>query len=118
MEILIIPLIILFAISIIGIPIIPAFLLAIFIGAIFGISALSLVVGERICLSLNWQTKSKIGFYTVGWLALMIVLIIGILVKGTGFLGAIVWILGIAIFYVASTIGLGSMVYAIAKREK
>ncbi|MEO0107231.1 MAG: polymer-forming cytoskeletal protein [candidate division WOR-3 bacterium] len=117
-EILIIPLIILFAISIIGIPIIPAFVLALFLAIIFGNSTLALVIGERIVQGLNWQVKNRIGIFTIGYLALMLIFIIGIILKGIGFIGVLIWLLGIAIIYVATTIGLGGVLYAIVKRGK
>ncbi len=117
-EILIIPLIILFVISIIGIPIIPAFLLAIFIAIIFGNSAFSLVLGGRIVRGLNWQVKDRIGIFTIGYLTLNLVFIIGIILKGTGFWGVLSWILGLIIIYVALTIGMGGVLYALIKGRK
>ncbi|MGB9720676.1 MAG: hypothetical protein ACPL28_04240 [bacterium] len=117
-EILFVPLIILFAISIIGIPVIPAFVLAIFIAIIFGISAFSLVLGERICLGLKWQVTNKIALFTIGWVALMVILMIGAILKQSGFLGVLVWILGIVILYAGATIGIGGVGYALAKRKK
>jgi hypothetical protein len=117
-EILFVPLILLFVISIIGIPIIPAFVLAVFIGIIFGISGFSVVLGERICAGLNWNLTNKIVLFTLGWFCIMIVLIIGTFLKNTGLLGTLIWILGIVIIYVALTIGIGSVLYALTKREK
>ncbi len=116
LQILFVPLLLLFTLSIIGIPIIPAFVLAIFIATIFGLSAFALVLGERICLGLNWQVKNRIGVFAIGWIASMIILIIGILLKELGFLGLLVWIIGIAILYVAGTIGLGGVLYTLFRR--
>jgi len=117
-EILFVPLIILFVISIIGIPIIPAFVFAIFIGIIFGISGFSVVLGERICAGLNWSLNNRIGIFTIGWLGIMLILIIGTLLKNMGFLGILIWFLGIVILYVAITIGIGGVLYALVKKEK
>ncbi len=117
-EVMFVPLIILFVISIIGIPIIPAFILAISIAIIFGISAFSSVLGERVCLGFNWPIKNKIGILTIGWLAMVIILILGIFLKRLGFFGALIWILGVVILYVAATIGLGSVGYALIKKDK
>lgn len=117
-EILFVPLILLFVISIVGIPIIPAFVLAVFIGMIFGISGFSVVLGERICTSLNWNVNNKIGLFSIGWLGIMIILIMGTLLRNTGFLGTLIWILGMVIVYVALTIGIGGVIYALIKREK
>lgn len=116
-EILFVPLIILFAISIIGIPIIPAFILALFIGMVFGISAFSVVLGERITTGLNWKISNKVGLFTIGWLGIMIIPIIGILLKNLGLPGLFIWLLGISILYVAFTIGLGGVLYALIKRK-
>uniref|UniRef100_A0A7V3VTY8 Polymer-forming cytoskeletal protein n=1 Tax=candidate division WOR-3 bacterium TaxID=2052148 RepID=A0A7V3VTY8_UNCW3 len=116
-EILFVPLIILFVISIIGIPIIPAFIIALFIAIIFGLSGFSYVLGEKVIRGLNWQLNNRIAIFTIGWLTTMIVLIIGMLLKEGGFFGTLILILGITIFYVASTIGLGSAVYALIKKN-
>ncbi|MEO0161247.1 MAG: hypothetical protein ABIL39_00865 [candidate division WOR-3 bacterium] len=117
-EILFIPLILLFVISIIGIPIIPAFLIAFFMAFIFGLTAFAQVMGERLVQGLNWQVSNKIGLFTIGYLATVLVLLIGIILKNTGFVGILIWLLGITIFYVASTIGLGSVLYALIKRRE
>ncbi len=116
-EILFVPLLLLFVISIIGIPIIPAFVLALFISMLFGITGFSVVLGERICTGLNWNVRNKIGLFSIGWLGMMLVLIIGTLLKNTGFWGTLIWILGMVIFYVAVTIGMGGVLYGL-KREK
>lgn len=117
-EILIVPLIILFVISIIGIPIIPAFILAVFIAIIFGFCGLSIVLGERIVAGLNWQSKNRIAIFTIGWLALVLVAIIGGLLKGLGFLGTLILIIGYSILFVGITIGLGAVLFALIKRDK
>lgn len=117
-EILFVPLILLFVISIIGIPIIPAFVLALFIGMLFGISGFSVVLGERICTGLNWNIDNKIGLFSIGWLGIMIILIIGTLLKNAGFFGTLIWLLGIVIVYVAVTIGIGGVLYALVKKDK
>lgn len=118
LEILFVPLIILFAISIIGIPIIPAFVLAFFIGIIFGISGISSILGERICQGLNWQIKNRIGQFSIGWLCLMVIPIFGILLNGIGFVGVFIAILSFTILFVAGTIGIGGVLYAIVKKEQ
>lgn len=118
LEILFVPLIILFAISIIGIPIIPAFVLAFFVGIIFGITAISTILGERVCHGLNWQLKNRIGLFSIGWLCLMIIPIFGILLNGIGFAGVFMAILSFSILFVAATIGIGGVFYAIVKKEK
>lgn len=118
LEILFVPLIILFAISIIGIPIIPAFVLAIFVGIIFGLTGISTILGERICQGLNWQIKNRIGQFSIGWLCLMLIPIFGILLNGIGFVGVLIAILSFTILFVAGTIGIGGVLYAMVKKEQ
>ncbi|MGQ9818118.1 MAG: hypothetical protein ACUVQ3_09270 [bacterium] len=118
LEILFVPLIILFAISIIGIPIIPAFVLAFFVGIIFGLTGISTILGERVCQGLNWQIKNRIGLFSVGWICLMIIPIFGILLNGTGFAGVFMVILSFTILFAAATIGIGGVLYAMVRKEK
>ncbi len=118
LEILFVPLIILFAISIIGIPIIPAFVLAFFVGIIFGLTGISTILGERICEGLNWQIKNRIGQFSIGWLCLMLIPIFGILLNGIGFVGVFIAILSFTILFVAGTIGIGGVLYAMVKKEQ
>jgi cytoskeletal protein CcmA (bactofilin family) len=115
-EILYIPLIILFAVSVIGIPLIPIFILAVFLGILFGFSGLSVLVGERVANGFNWKISGRFGIFSIGWLALMILPIIGALIHGIGFAGSIILILGMVILYVSMTIGLGGVVYALVKK--
>ncbi|MEA3432312.1 MAG: polymer-forming cytoskeletal protein [candidate division WOR-3 bacterium] len=117
-EILFVPLIVLFAVSIIGIPIIPLFILAILVAMLFGFSASSVTIGERIKESLNWQTNNRIGIFSLGWVAIMIIPIVGLFVREFGFVGSLIFFLGLAILYVTITIGLGAVIYALIKRER
>jgi len=116
-EILFIPLIALFAISLIGIPIIPVFVFAVFIAGLFGFSAISIIIGERIVKSLNWQLTGRVSIFNIGWLALMIIPILGLFLCSLGFIGSLIFVLGLVILYVTITIGLGGVVYAIVKRK-
>lgn len=118
LEILFVPLIILFAISIIGIPIIPAFVLAFFVGIIFGLTGISTILGEKVCQGLNWQLKNRIGLFSIGWLCLMVIPIFGILLNGIGFAGVFIAILSFSILFVAATIGIGGVLYAIVRKQK
>lgn len=111
-EILYIPLIVLFAVSVIGIPLIPVFVLAVFLGALFGFSALSLIVGERVADGLKWKITNRAGLFSLGWLSIMIIPIIVFLV------GPPIFVLGMVVIYVASTIGLGGVIYALIKKNK
>jgi len=117
-EILFVPLIVLFAVSIIGIPIIPLFVLAVLVAMLFGFSASSVTIGDRIKKSLKWQTNNRIGIFSLGWIAIMVIPILGLFLRGLGFIGSLTFILGLVILYVTMTIGLGAVIYALVKREK
>jgi hypothetical protein len=116
-EILFVPLIVLFAVSIIGIPIIPLFVLAVLVAMLFGLSASSVTIGDRIKKSLKWQTNNRIGVFSLGWVAIMIILIFGLFLRGLGFVGTLIFTLGLTILYITTTIGLGAGLYALVKRE-
>lgn len=117
-EVLFVPLIVLFAVSIIGIPIIPLFVLAVLVAMLFGFSASSVTIGDRIKKSLKWQTNNRIGIFSLGWIAIMVIPILGLFLRGLGFAGSLTFLLGLAILYVTITIGLGAVIYALIKREK
>jgi cytoskeletal protein CcmA (bactofilin family) len=111
MQLLFVPLIVLLAVSIIGIPLIILLPLAVFLATLFGVSALSLTAGERVCNGFNWKVTSPLGKLSIGWLAIMLIPIILILI------GPPVFVLGFVIVYVALTIGLGGVIYALLKRK-
>lgn len=117
-EILFVPLIVLFAVSIIGIPIIPLFILAILVAMLFGFSASSVTIGDRVKKSLKWQINNRIAIFSLGWIAIMVIPILGLYLRGLGFAGSLVFFLGLAILYVTITIGLGAVIYALIKRER
>ncbi|HEX7320372.1 MAG TPA: polymer-forming cytoskeletal protein [bacterium] len=108
----IIPAIVLFAISIVGIPLIFLLPIALAVAGIFGFASLSSVVGKRICESAKWKIESRVGVFSIGWLALMAINIIA---------GAIhfplITIIGISILWIAWTIGQGAATYTIFKKE-
>jgi hypothetical protein len=115
-EILFVPVIILFAISIIGIPLIPAFFLAVLVAIMFGVTSLSSVVGEKIVQGFKWNVKSKVGVFSLGWIALMIIPILGMLISAFGF-PLITLLLGLPISFVITTIALGATTLALFKKE-
>jgi len=117
-EILFVPLIVLFAVSIIGIPIIPLFILAILIAMLFGFSASSVTIGDRVKKSLKWQVNNRVAIFSLGWIAIMVIPILGLFLRGLGFVGTLIFVLGLAILYVTITIGLGAVIYALVKRER
>jgi hypothetical protein len=111
LQILYIPLLVLFAVSVIGIPLIPLFVFAVFLASVFGFSALSLIIGGKVANGFKWNMANKVGLFSVGWITLMIIPIIVHLI------GPPIFILGWIIFYVAITIGLGAVIYTLVKKE-
>lgn len=111
MELLFVPLIVLLAVSIIGIPLIILLPLAVFVAILFGVSALSLTAGDRVCKGFNWKVESQLGKFSLGWLAIMLIPIVLILI------GPPVFIIGFVIIYVVMTIGLGGVIYTLIKRK-
>ncbi len=117
-QILYIPLIVIFAVSVIGILIIPVFVLAVALGILFGFSALTLIMGEKIIKGLNWKIESRAGKFSVGWIAAMLLLILGFVFQIFGLVLPVAFAFGGIIVYVVATIGLGGVIYALIKREK
>jgi cytoskeletal protein CcmA (bactofilin family) len=116
-QILFIPLIVLFAVSVIGIPLIPLFVLAVNVAVLFGFSALSLTIGDKVIKGFNWQIQSRVGMFSIGWITLMLILILGFIFRIFGLLLPPIFALGGVIIYVAATIGIGGVIYALVKRE-
>ena len=116
-EILYVPLIVLFAVSIIGIPIIPLFVLTVLVSLLFGSASISMIIGERIKKGFNWRIENRIGIFSLGWLTIMIIPIIGAILRDISILGPIVFGLGLVITYVTNTIGLGGVLYSLIKKN-
>lgn len=110
LQLLFVPLIVLFAVSIIGIPLIIVLPLAVFLATLFGLSALSLAAGERVCKGFKWNVESMLGRLSLGWLAIMLIPIILILIGPPAF-G-----IGFVVMYIAMTIGLGGVIYTLIRR--
>lgn len=111
LQILYVPLIVLFAVSIIGIPLIPIFVLAVFLATFFGFSALSLIIGGKVADGFKWNITNKVGLFSLGWITLMIIPLI------VNIIGPPIFLLGWVIIYVATTIGLGSVIFTLIKKE-
>lgn len=116
-EILYIPIIVLLVVSIIGIVLVPVFMLVVFLAMLFGFSSLSLVAGIQISRGLGWKIENRVGLFSLGWAAFMIIPFIGILIAGFEPVGPIVIMLGLVILYVAYTIGLGGVLYALVNKN-
>jgi len=111
-EVLYIPIILLFTISIIGIPLIPLFMLAVLLAALFGFSALCFIIGERVIEGMKWQIENKAGIFSLGWLATAIIPLILFLI------GPPVVVFGVVILYVVATIGMGAVALTLLKTKK
>lgn len=109
----IIPAIVLFAITIVGIPLIFLLPLALMLAGIFGFASLSSVIGRRICESAKWRVTGRIGIFTIGWLALMAITIIAALVHYP-----LITVISMTMFWIAWIIGQGAVLYAIVKQDR
>ena len=118
LQISIAPILILFSVSIIGIPLIPVFCLAVALATVFGFSAWSGITGERLARGFNWQISNRVGLFTLGWITTVLILLIGTLLCCIGIVGILILVLGWTIVYIAGTIGLGATVYAMFKAIK
>lgn len=107
LQIVFVPMVVLFAVSIIGIPLIAVLPLAVFAAALFGITALALVVGDRVVRGFGWHVDNRVGRFSLGWLAIMLVPIIVTLI------GAPLTVLGVIVGYVVVTIGIGGVIYSL-----
>ena len=56
-------------------------------------------------------------YFSLGWAAFMIIPFIGILIAGFEPVGPLVIMLGLVILYVAYTIGLGGVLYALVNKN-
>lgn len=111
-QILFVPLIILFAVSIIGIPLIILLPLALFIAILFGTTALSLVVGDRVIQGFKWQVQNQVGKFSLGWLATMLIPIV------VSLIGPPLFVIGAIIVYIVVITGVGGVIYTLIRRKK
>jgi cytoskeletal protein CcmA (bactofilin family) len=116
-EILYIPIVVLLVVSIIGIVLVPVFMLMVFLAMLFGFSSLSLIAGMQISRGLGWKIENRVGLFSLGWAAFMIIPFIGILIADFEPVGPLVIMLGLVILYVAYTIGLGGVLYALVNKN-
>jgi hypothetical protein len=110
-EILFVPILLLLTVSIIGIPLAILLPMALLIGTLFGFSALSLVIGERISKGFGWNVTNRIGLFSLGWITIMLIPLI------VGLIGPPVTALGWIIVYVAMTIAAGGVLFTFIKRN-
>ncbi len=116
-EILYVPIIVLLLVSIIGIPLVPVFMLVVFLAMLFGFSSLSLIAGTQIARGFGWKIENRVGLFSLGWAAFMIIPFISIFIADFEPVGPLVVMLGLVILYVAHTIGLGGVLFALVKKN-
>ncbi|UCC12218.1 MAG: hypothetical protein JSW02_01395 [candidate division WOR-3 bacterium] len=116
-EILYVPIIVLLAVSIIGIPLVPVFMLVVFLAMLFGFSSLSLIAGTHIARGFGWKIENRVGLFSLGWAAFMIIPFISVFIADFEPVGPLVLMLGLVILYVAYTIGLGGVLFALVKKN-
>lgn len=116
-QILIIPLIVLLAVSIIGIPVIPLFLLALFACLVVGFTSIYYLIGVRIKHTTDGK-QGVIAKFALGFIVIMAIPILGVLIRIISPVGGIFTVLGIVIIYVVATIGLGAAFYTLVTRKK
>lgn len=102
--ILIVPLAVMLAISIIGIVLIPIELLAVFLASLIGYIAVAIIIGKKILRALNNENPSVILSAILGVLALWLV--------------GLIPIFGSLVKAIAGIIGFGAVIIAVARRNK
>jgi len=117
MQILIVPLIVLLAVSIIGIAVIPLFLLALLACLLLGITSVYYLIGARIKHT-EGDKQSLIGKFALGFIVIMAIPILGAIIRIVSPVGGFFSVLGSIILYVIATIGLGAAFYTLVSRKK
>jgi cytoskeletal protein CcmA (bactofilin family) len=117
LEVMYAPIIVLLAVSIVGIPLIPLFALGIVAALLLGIPSICLIVGDRIRHGMNWNIQSRVGIFTLGWCALHVIPFLGLMILMlTDF--PLLWVLGLLIVYAAVTVALGGVLLTLFKMKK
>lgn len=117
MQILIVPLIMLMAVSLIGIPVIPLFILALFACLLLGLTSVFYLIGSRIKHTEDTK-QSLIGKFALGFIVVMALPILGALIRIVSPIGGLFGVLGFIILYVVATIGLGAAFYTLVTHRK
>jgi hypothetical protein len=117
LEIMYAPIIVLLAVSIVGIPLIPLFALGIVVAILIGLPSICLIVGDRIRHGFNWDIKSRVGIFSLGWFALHVLPFLGMIVLMlTDF--PLLWVLGLLIIYAAATVAIGGVLLTLILARK
>jgi len=116
-QLLIVPLIVLLAVSIIGITVIPLFLLAIVACLLIGFTSIYYLIGLRIKPTTDGK-QGIIGKFVLGFIVIMAIPILGALIRTFSPIGGLFSVIGAVIIYVVATIGLGAAFYTLVTRKK
>jgi hypothetical protein len=117
LQILIVPLIVLLAVSIIGIAVIPLFLIALLACLLLGITSVYYLIGSRIKHT-EGDKQSLIGKFALGFIVIMAIPLLGAIIRIVSPVGGFFTVLGSIILYVIATVGLGAAFYTLVSRKK
>lgn len=112
-EVAILPLCVLLAVSLVGIPLIPVALIAYGAAFLFGLAGVGLLVGEIFLKRAGATTISSIAAVAIGLVLIELFSLLGALLSPVPGLGAFVSILGLVVLYFAWTVGLGSVILTV-----
>jgi hypothetical protein len=117
MQLLIVPLIVLLAVSIVGIPVIPVFMLGLFACLIVGLTSVFYLIGMRVQRT-DEGKGSMIAKFAIGFIIIMAIPLLGAIIRIFSPVGGLFSVLGAIIIYVVATIGLGAAFYTLVTRKK
>lgn len=112
-EVAILPLCVLLAVSLVGIPLIPVALIAYGAAFLFGLAGVGLLVGEIFLKRVGATTISSLAAVAIGLVLIELFSLLGALLSPVPGLGAFVSILGLVVLYFAWTVGLGSVILTV-----
>jgi len=116
-QLLIVPLIVLLAVSLVGIPIIPLFILALFACLIIGFSSIYYLIGVRIKHTTDGK-QDTVAKFALGFIVIMAIPLLGALIRIISPVGGLFSVLGGVIIYVVATIGMGAAFYTLVTRKR
>ncbi len=113
-ALIIVPLTVLLAVIIIGIPLIPILWIVIIAGVIFGYTGISYTIGSIAARKKGWKDKSPYLLALIGLVVIEIIAFLGSLIAIPGgpfaVIGGLIKVLGFVISYIAWMIGFGGVI--------
>lgn len=110
-EIAIVPLCIILAVSLIGIPLIPVAIMAIGAAFLFGMAGVGLLVGDIFLKRTGTTAGSAVGAVAIGVILIELLALLGAFLSPvTPGLGGVLRLVGMLVLYFAWTIGLGAVI--------